>query len=444
MHSNAVILVADDLKGQRELIAKCCREWGHDAIDVPDGNHAMTVLQTTAVDMVITDVKMPGISGLELLPFIQEHCPGVPVLLVTAYPDVRQAINAVKDGVVDYLVKPVDLDELKDLIENALGTGSRPARELPPLPADVVFNNRRMIRLLEDASLVADSDATILILGESGTGKEVLFDLIYSWSSRSAGPAVKLNCAAIPENIIESEIFGHEKGAFTGAVSARMGRWHAADGGTLMLDEIAELPLPLQAKLLRALQDGSYSPLGCDKTLYADVRVVAATNKDLEKRVKEGKFREDLYYRLNVIEFLVPPLRDRKEDILPLATRFLRELLGKTARIGSGTERVLLEYPWPGNVRELRNVMERGSLMAQGDILLAEHLPARVVKHVSASEQDSSALPDAPAQTLAESEQQLILAALARCNGNRTQTAKELGIGRRTLIYKLKSYERDT
>jgi DNA-binding NtrC family response regulator len=378
MPEKHLILVVDDLRPQRDLLAKCLRDWGHDVVDVADGGQAVTVLRTSRVALVITDVRMPGISGLELVQIIREHFPAVPVLLVTAFPDIRQAVVAIKDGAVDYLTKPVDLDELRDLVGNVLGEQQHVDGPLPPLPDGIVLADPAMAAVLRDAHRVADSQATLLITGESGTGKEVLFDLICAWSSRAEKPSVRLNCAAIPATMLESEIFGHTKGAFTGAVSARDGIWRTAAGGTLLLDEIAELPLALQAKLLRALQDGSYSPLGSDRTFHADVRVVAATNKSLESEIEAGRFREDLYYRLNVVELYLPALRDRPADILVLATRFLSEFLGTRSRLATGTKQVLQAYPWPGNVRELRNVIERGSLMVQGDILLPEHLSPRL------------------------------------------------------------------
>ncbi|MBT3286359.1 MAG: sigma-54-dependent Fis family transcriptional regulator [Victivallales bacterium] len=441
MQTRQLILVVDDLRPQRELLAKCLREWGYEVVDVPSGDQAVIVMQASRIDLLITDVRMPGISGLELVPIIREHFPAVPVLLVTAFPDIRQAVVAIKDGAVDYLTKPVDLDELRDLVGNALGEQQPPDCPLPPLPDGIVFVDPAMGAVLRDAHRVAGSRATLVITGESGTGKEVLFDLICGWSSRAKEPAVRLNCAAIPAAMLESEMFGHAKGAFTGAVAARDGIWRTADGGTLLLDEIAELPLALQAKLLRALQDGSYSPLGSDRTFHADVRVIAATNKSLETEIEEGRFREDLYYRLNVVELHLPALRDRPADILPLAKRFLSEFLGTRSRLAAGTKQVLQAYPWPGNVRELRNMVERGSLMAQGDILLPEHLSPRLLRSVEAHAAEAPPLSPDEDHTLAAAERQVILAALARCDGNRTRAAKELGIGRRTLIYKLKAYE---
>jgi transcriptional regulator with PAS, ATPase and Fis domain len=278
----------------------------------------------------------------------------------------------------------------------------------------------------------------VLIAGESGTGKEIVADLVHAWSSRAQGPLVKLNCAALPDQLLESELFGHERGAFTGAQASRSGRWKAADGGTMMLDEIGELALPLQAKLLRALQDGSYSPLGSDRTLHANVRVVAASNRDLQAAVAEGRFREDLYYRLNVIEIYLPPLRERPDDIIALARRFADEFLDEAARISPATERLLLAYPWPGNVRELRNVLQIACLRARGAVILPEHLSLRVLRGAATAQPSSPA--DAGGQSLADLEKRQILEMLAACGGNRTRAAERLGIGRRTLLYKLKSY----
>jgi len=435
------ILVVDDLDPQRDLILTCLREWGWHAVGSADGKRACELLESTPVDMVISDVRMPGMSGLELVHAVRERFPTIPILLITAYPDIRQAVEAVKDGALDYLTKPIDLDELHDLVSNALGMCPERVADLPPLPEGVVFADPIMHRLLEEIHLVADSNAAVLLRGESGAGKEIVADLVHRWSPRATRPFIKLNCAAIPENMLESEIFGHEKGAFTGAASAREGRWRAADGGTLLLDEIAEMPPALQAKLLRALQDGSCSPLGSDRTYTADVRVIAASNRDIEEEVQNGRFREDLYYRLNVVEIYMPPLRERSLDILPLARRFAHEFMGRSARIGAATEQVLEKYPWPGNVRELRNVIERACLMARGDILLPNHLPARVLRAVAPPpDNPASGTSAAGNATLADTEKRTVLAALARNNGNRTRTAAELGISRRTLIYKLKAW----
>jgi len=439
------ILIVDDEPAQRELLARCLLEWGFDTVQAEEGEEALDVIDDRHVDMVISDVRMPGMTGLELVSAIRETSVALPVLVITAFPDIRQAVDAVKDGALDYLAKPIDLDELRDLVAAALGTRRADDDPIAPTPSDLVCESTQMKHVLREAHLVAASDATILITGESGTGKEVVADLIHSWSDRASSPFVKLNCAAIPENMVESELFGHERGAFTGAAGTRDGRWATADGGTLMLDEIGELPHALQAKLLRALQDGSFSRLGSDSTLHADVRVIAATNRDLEEEVAGGRFREDLFYRVNVVELHVPALRDRPDDITPLARQFAREFTGdESARISPAAERVFLSYPWPGNIRELRNVLERACLMARGAIILPEHLSPRVVQAVRSPQKDgATSQPGGTTQTLAELERQKILETLAQCRGNRTRAAELLGIGRRTLIYKLKSYAKD-
>jgi len=435
-----VILIVDDERAQRDLLARCLREWGYRPLAAASGRQALELLAGTSADLVISDVRMPDGSGFDLLRSLRETAPRLPLLLVTAYPDLRQAVDAVKEGAVDYLTKPIDLNELQDLVAAALGrTAADAVSHLPELPPGIVAESPQFHQVLNDVYLVAPSDATVLVTGESGTGKEIIGNLVHAWSSRAGGPLVKLNCAALPDQLLESELFGHEKGAFTGALTARDGRWKSADGGTLMLDEIGELAQPLQAKLLRALEDGSYSPLGSDRTFHADVRVVAATNRDLATAMAAGHFREDLYYRLNVVELHLPALRDRPDDIPVLARRFADEFNGEATRISPATERLLLAYPWPGNVRELRNVLQSACLRARGAVILPEHLSPRVLRGAA------TALPQTPATTpadtnLAELEKRQIRETLAACNGNRTRAAERLGIGRRTLLYKLKAY----
>jgi len=433
-----LILVVDDERQHRELIIRCLLGWGFDAIQAEDGEQALLKASETSPDMIICDVRMPNMNGLDFVLALRQTHPSVPVLLVTAYPDIRQAIDAIKDGVLDYLTKPIDLDELHDLVAATLGVHSEADEDLPALPKGVIVRSPCMKHVLQHAQRVAEADVAVLMTGESGTGKEVLADLIHTWSARAQKTFVKLNCAAIPENMVESELFGHTKGAFTGAVAARNGRWPTADGGTLLLDEVGELPLPLQAKLLRALQDGSYSPLGSDKTQHADVRVIAATNRDLEQDVADGRFREDLYYRLNVVEIYLPPLRERSEEIIPLARQFAAAFEPSGSRIGRAVEQILRTYSWPGNVRELRNVVQGAVLMARGGVMLPEHLSARVMRAVT--DRTDTLTSDA---TLAESEKRKILSTLTECNGNRTRAAQRLGISRRTLLYRLKAYAQD-
>jgi len=433
-----LILVVDDERSHRELISRCLLGWGFDVMQAEDGAQALLRVSETSPEMIICDVRMPNMNGLDFVLALRRTHPAVPVLLVTAYPDIRQAVDSIKDGVLDYLTKPIDLDELHDLVTAAIGVQAVADEDLLPLPQQMVVKSPCMKHALQHARRVAEADVAVLITGESGTGKEVVADLMHAWSARAQKSFVKLNCAAIPDNMVESELFGHVKGAFTGAVAARDGRWPTADGGTLLLDEVGELPLPLQAKLLRALQDGSYSPLGSDKTQHADVRVIAATNRDLEKDVAEGRFREDLYYRVNVVEIHLPPLRDRSEEILPLARQFATAFDPAGPRISRAVEQILRAYPWPGNVRELRNVVQGAALMARGGVILPEHLSARVLRSMA----DPGGAPSRDA-TLAETEKQNILSTLADCNGNRTRTAERLGISRRTLLYRLKAYAQD-
>ena len=293
-----------------------------------------------------------------------------------------------------------------------------------------------MQAVFHDASLIAPSESRVLITGESGVGKEVVADVIHAWSPRAAGPLVKVNCAAIPENLLESELFGHEKGAFTGAVAQRIGRFELANGGTIFLDEIADMSPPLQAKLLRVTQEGRFHRVGSNTELQTNARILAATNRNLEEEVKAGRFREDLFYRLNVVELNIPPLRERPEDILPLASAFIAEFTQGKARFSAAVADCLARYPWPGNVRELRNAMERAALLSLGELILPEHLPARV----RAAAETAPAAEPQDAERLGEIERQAIFQALRKHDFNRTETAKALGISRRALIYKLQRF----
>jgi len=382
-------------------------------------------------------------TGIEALHAARRTHPALPVLLVTGYADVRDAVEAMRDGALDYLEKPIDFDELLRLVDRILGLGERitPVVELPPLPANVVCQSPAMYRALSEAALVAPSEARVLITGESGTGKEVVARLIHQGSPRLAGPLVTVNCAAIPENLLESEFFGHERGAFSGAVAQRVGRFEEATGGTIFLDEIGEIPLSLQAKLLRVVQDGTYQRVGGNEERRSNARVIAATNRELEKEVEEGRFREDLYYRLNVIEIALAPLRDRREDVLALALAFAVRFGSGTPRLAPNTVDVLTRYPWPGNVRELQNAMERAALMSRGGIILPEHLPARLVREANAVVPPPGAgTAMVHGQTIDDLERDAIRTALSDHGHNRTRAAKALGISRRTLIYRLRRY----
>jgi transcriptional regulator with PAS, ATPase and Fis domain len=304
------------------------------------------------------------------------------------------------------------------------------------LPTGVVANSPLMRAVFHDASLIAPSDSRVLLTGESGVGKEVLADVVHAWSNRVSGPLVKVNCAAIPETLLESELFGHEKGAFTGAVAQRIGRFEQANNGTIFLDEIADMAPPLQAKLLRVTQDGRFTRVGSNKELQTNARILAATNRMLEDLVKSGHFREDLFYRLNVVELNIPALRERQEDILPLSNAFVAEFSKGRARFSPGVTAGLLRYPWPGNVRELRNAMERAVLLSGGELILPDHLPARVRGAADTSPGTEGLDPE----RLGEIERQAILQALRKHDFNRTETARALGISRRALLYKLQRF----
>ncbi|HTL59240.1 MAG TPA: sigma-54 dependent transcriptional regulator [Candidatus Limnocylindrales bacterium] len=432
------ILIVDDDPGQRSLLDAFLRSQGFETVLAPSGERALEILRTENFSLMISDVRMPGLSGLETLRRARQEHAVLPVLLVTAYADIREAIGAMRDGALNYLPKPIDLDELVATVRQATGlTKTTPLRFSSDrqLPARVVARSPLMQAVFHDASLIAPSESRVLITGESGVGKEVLADVIHAWSARAGGPLVKVNCAAIPETLLESELFGHEKGAFTGAVAQRIGRFEQANGGTIFLDEIADMSPPLQAKLLRVTQDGLFTRVGSNKELQTNARILAATNRNLEDEVKRNAFREDLFYRLNVVELNIPPLRERQEDILPLATGFLTEFTHGKARCSPSVNDCLLGYNWPGNVRELRNAMERAALLSMGELILPEHLPARVraANHVAPP---SHATPE----DLGEIERQAIFQALRKHDFNRTETAKALGISRRALIYKLQRF----
>ena len=434
------ILIVDDDPGQRSLLNSFLRSQNFDTVTADSGERALELLRTGKFDMMISDVRMPGMTGLETLRRARKEHATLPVLLVTAFTDVRDAVAAMRDGAVNYLAKPIDLDELLASVRTATGIAeivspaSAPER---PLPEFVISRSPLMQSVFRDASLIAPSETRILITGESGVGKEVVADVIHAWSTRAAGPIIKVNCAAIPETLLESELFGHERGSFTGAHAQRIGRFEEAASGTIFLDEIAEMSQALQAKLLRVTQDGRFQRIGSNKEIQTAARIIAASNRNLEDEVKSGRFREDLFYRLNVMELNIPPLRERREDILPLASRFIEEFAKGRARFSETVAACLEGYPWPGNVRELRNAMERAVLLSRSELILPEHLPVRVRDTVA--EQGPAREATDPAR-LEEIERNAILQALRQHNFNRTETAKALGISRRALLYKLQRF----
>ena len=443
------IVIVDDEPAQRELIGGFLTKQGHEVFAAGSGAEALAHARDRQVDLLLSDCRMPGMSGPDLLKKIKAVNPEIPLILMTAYGTVETAVQAMKDGAADYLTKPLDLEELLVRV-GRVTEQARLRSEVRELQRQLIERHRlegiigesgRMQEVLALVTRVAPSDATVLIRGESGIGKELIARAIHFNSRRAAGPLVSLNCAALPEQLLESELFGHERGAFTGAVAQRKGRFEQADGGTIFLDEIGDLSPTLQVKLLRVLQEREFERVGGNKTLSVDVRVLAATHRDLEQAMRDGTFREDLYYRLNVVTIQIPPLRDRREDIPLLLDHFLRKFAEKNRRDVTGltaaARDAFLKYDYPGNIRELENLVERAVLLCRGRVIDLEDLPAAVRPGERSTDQpESQRLPD----ILGHIERQTIRDALERCGGVQTQAAEALGISERVLRYKMKKY----
>jgi two-component system, NtrC family, response regulator HydG len=444
--------VADDDPGLRESLERTLTREGYRVVLASDGRAALERVQAGGVDLIVTDLRMPGLTGLELLRAAKAIMPDVDVILLTAFGTVEEAVKAMKDGAYDFLTKPFRREQLIKLVDKALERrdlieqNKALKKQLEDIRAKGQMIGaspafRRMLTLVEQ---VADSSATILIQGESGAGKELVARTIHERSGRRAGPFVAVNCAALPETLLESELFGYEKGAFTGAVGRKEGRFELAGGGTLFLDEVGDLSLVTQPKILRVLQEGEFERLGGTRTIQVDVRIVAATNQDLAEMVKDKRFREDLYYRLNVITVRVPPLRERHEDVRLLAQHYLRVYAAKNGRKLEGFSNEALErlesYKWPGNVRELENLIERTVLLARKDRIDAEDLPEEVA---GVKRPPRDAILELIGTPLAEIEQRLLDETLRITGGNKTQAAKLLGIDVRTVARKLERREDD-
>ncbi len=446
------ILIADDNAMDRQLLAELLGS-ADDNIEVltaSDGVGACTLLEKEGFDVVMTDLKMPGCDGLEVLKKVKSFDPAIEVVLISGYEDVSSAVEAMKSGAFDYLVKPLELDHVLVLLEK-LRERLRLLNENKYLHAElgaysgngnIVGQSRVMEELCRQVRHVAGSDATVLLQGESGTGKELISHLLHRCSRRRDKAFIRVNCAALSESILESELFGHEKGAFTGAVSSRHGRFELADGGTLLLDEISETSEKLQAELLRVIEEKEFERVGGSKTISVDVRIIATTNKDLAVEVSEKKFREDLFYRLNVVPLYLPPLRDRQGDIELLSKFFVEkfsERLGKPApEIDERVYSKFRSYPWPGNVRELENLMQRLVIMDVDGVLDPADLPPHLLEGSALTRKDEGMLWGG---TLEDMERRLILQTLKRTGGNRRETARRLGISTRTIRNKLKAYE---
>jgi two-component system response regulator HydG len=444
------ILVVDDESAHRKMLEAVLSSEGYEVVQAADGSEAIAHVEKRFFDLVLMDIRMQHTGGIEALQAIREISPGIPVVMMTAYASVDTAVATLKAGAFDYLTKPLDIDELKIMLAKALRHHRLEVENLQLREQlDSRFDFSRIIgsspairQMFETMALVAPTEVTVLICGESGTGKELVANAIHHNSPRSQRPLIKVNCAALPETLLESELFGHEKGAFTGAVNRRKGRFHLAHMSSVFLDEIAEMAPTTQAKILRVLQERSFEPLGGNETIQVDTRIIAATNRDLEDEIKSGRFREDLYYRLNVVQIAVPPLRERREDIPQLANSFVVRYVAKNRRQIKGlTARALdqlMRYDWPGNVRELENTIERAVILARGDMIGPESLPGPI----QAASGTAGVKPtDLHAgRSLKDMEREMILRTIDETGGNRTHAATVLGISRRTLQLKLKEY----
>ncbi|HUX37167.1 MAG TPA: sigma-54 dependent transcriptional regulator [Rectinemataceae bacterium] len=443
----STILVADDEKNIREGLAEALGVEGYRVVTAADGDEAMGLVEGGGVDLVITDLRMPKLSGRDLLRKISSRYPGLPVIVLTGHGTIEDAVQAIRTGAFDFLTKPVNLDHLSLLAKRALEARelARKNRELEDeieaqrRSSSILGSSGGMRKVMDLVRRVAPTRASVLITGESGVGKELVADALHNLSPRRDGPLVKVHCAALAESLLESELFGHEKGSFTGANARKRGRFELADGGTLFLDEIGEINQTVQIKILRVLQERKFERVGGEETVDVDVRIVAATNRDLAKEVAEGRFREDLYYRLNVVNIAVPPLRERRDDIPLLAIAFLREFAEENRKHVEGFDararQALYAHPWPGNVRELRNCVESAVVMARGATIGLDDLPPSL--RGGGGERDVLV----PAgSSLAQAEAILIRETLLAQGGNKSKTAEILGIGRKTLYQKLEEY----
>ena len=454
MTEKCTVLVVDDDHAHRTMLNTLISDWGYLVSEADDGSSAIEKVKASSFDLVLMDVRMVKVSGLEALDAIKAVNPAIPVIIMTAYSTVETAVTALKQGAHDYLTKPLDFDKLHLTIDRAmehtrLKEENRRLRQTLGQTFDrqnIIGKSAAMRSLLETVAQVAASEATVLISGESGTGKELIAGAIHFNSLRKDGPFIKINCAAITETLLESELFGHEKGAFTGADRRKDGRFSQAHDGTLFLDEVSEMSLMMQVKLLRALQEREFTRVGGENTIQVDVRVIAATNKDLKKQISTGAFREDLYYRLNVVELEVPPLPNRKEDIPLLAQHFLEKFSAKNRKEIKGfTPKAmdqLIQYDWPGNVRELMNAVERGVVLSRTQYLDFSDFPfmKKTMNENDAGSADSIIHAMKGDMPLEEIEKAAILSTLRAADGNKSETARRLGITRKTLHKKLKAY----
>lgn len=455
------ILITDDEERMKRVLAMACKDIGNVDVVTCDGSTAIHLLEKERFQLVITDMRAPKMGRLEFLRYIRNKNPDNPVIVITAFDSVETAVEAIKEGAFDYITKPFKDDTLKIAIKKALKMSSLTAEnrylrqelETHYNFCNIVGTSPRMIETLRLVGEVAQTDSTVLILGESGTGKELIARAIHLNSPRTNGPLVTINCAALPENLLESELFGYEKGAFTGADKTKKGRFELASGGTFFLDEISEMNPNIQAKVLRVIEAREMERVGGTETIKVDVRIICATNKNLSELVKNKKFRDDLFYRINVFPIIMPPLRERTEDILPLSRYFIERYCIKMGKgiltLSKEVEKLLHSHKWEGNIRELQNIIERAVILCKGDIVTPEHLPLTITKKVFMDEEDEkgriwaeTAQIDIPPEGLSldELEKQLVLQALQKSKNNKTKAARLLGLTRGTFRYRLEKY----
>ncbi|KNC88659.1 sigma-54-dependent response regulator transcription factor ZraR [Trabulsiella odontotermitis] len=435
------ILVVDDDISHCTILQALLRGWGYEVTLAYNGIQALAQVRARIFDLVLCDIRMAEMDGIEALKEIKAYNPAIPILIMTAFSSVETAVEAIKSGALDYLTKPLDFDRLEETIAQALAHTHQTSEASSPVSAvqfGMVGQSPAMQALLNEIALVAPSDATVLIYGESGTGKELVARALHACSERRDKPLVVFNCAALNESLLESELFGHEKGAFTGADKRREGRFEEAQGGTLFLDEIGDISPLMQVRLLRAIQEREIQRVGSNKTIAINARLIAATHRNLAEEVAEGRFRQDLYYRLNVVTIEMPPLRQRREDIPLLAEHFLQRYGERNRKAVKGftpqAMDLLIHYPWPGNIRELENAVERAVVLLTGEYISERELPLSIAGTVVREPDDTE---DVAIQPLVEVEKEVILAALEKTGGNKTEAARQLGITRKTLLAKL-------
>lgn len=448
----ATILITDDEANIVSGLKYAFEDEGFSVLTAGNGLEAWHEINTNSVDLVITDLRMPEMDGYELIKKISASYPTLPVIVLTGHGTIETAVETMRDGAIDFFTKPVDLDKLILVVKKSIKNSQlqeqnkKLTEEINKLRSQqryskIIGKSGKLSEMMQIINQVASTKASVLITGESGTGKELVADAIVSLSDRKDKPFIKVHCASLSESLLESELFGHEKGAFTGATAQKRGRFELADGGTIFLDEIGEINPSTQVKILRVLQEREFERVGGEKTIKVDVRVIAATNRNLLEEVKKGAFREDLYYRLNVVHIEVPPLRERKEDIELLALNFLDQFNKEDGRkiegISSQARKALLSYDWPGNIRELKNSIESSVVLARGNIIQLEDLPAQITSQVA--ENKSSITIDLPV-TMEEAERKIILSTIEYCAGNKSKASELLEIGRKTLHRKLNEY----